>query len=363
MMRWGGTVALCLLLSAGCEPPKVVRSAGGRVYVGRFIQARAYEAYGRGALAEAEGRLEDAEQAYRTATELDADGPEPWTRLGAVLCRRGNRDEAEDAFSNAIDADATFSVAYRERARCALAAGDAAAALESSELATILDPDDVEAALVHVDALEKAQKHAMAAHLLVARLLEGKPSARVADRLAALAQKLDDRGLARFAADARERANAETTKFTPPRPVDRTAVDAALAHGDLPLARSLATRAKASQGEIALRAAALGKLDLAREQAKLVLDADPSDGSAAIALVLASDRAGIGDAVDRARHARFDRSVPLARLLFAEALVRETSVADARSLVDEAELRTERKDALEEASRQRLRHALASSSK
>ncbi|MBK6516332.1 MAG: tetratricopeptide repeat protein [Polyangiaceae bacterium] len=191
MSRPAAASALLALaaLAMGCVGRTVTRSADGIVYEGRYISARAYEAYARGVIAEADGRLEEAIRAFRVASDLDDEGPEAPTRLGAVLCRRGDKDEAADAFEDAIDEDPTYAAAYRERARCALASEDPGLAIESAELASILDPDDVDAALLHVAGLERVGRYRDAARLVVARIVGGQRSASMGERLQVIAAK------------------------------------------------------------------------------------------------------------------------------------------------------------------------------
>ncbi|MBK8936468.1 MAG: hypothetical protein IPM79_02145 [Polyangiaceae bacterium] len=360
MSRPAAASALLALaaLAMGCVGRTVTRSADGIVYEGRYISARAYEAYARGVIAEADGRLEEAIRAFRVASDLDDEGPEAPTRLGAVLCRRGDKDEAADAFEDAIDEDPTYAAAYRERARCALASEDPGLAIESAELASILDPDDVDAALLHVAGLERVGRYRDAARLVVARIVGGQRSASMGERLQVIAAKTKDRGLARLADEVIAGARAQSRSVgAEPRPT-RADIDDALARGDLPGARKLATRAKTSQGEIALRAAALGRYELAREQATLVLDADPRDGPAAVALLVACERKGLADAIARAKDARLREAPVLARLLLAEVIDREVSAADARLVVDATDLATARADPLEELVRRHLAQTL-----
>jgi hypothetical protein len=83
-----------------------------------------------------------------------------------------------------------------------------------------------------------------------------------------------------------------------------------------------------------VRAAALGRAAEAREQAELVLGADPADTSARIALAAAADLAGDPAAVAaamRAIPARGTAPSPLARLVFAEALARRVGPDAARA--------------------------------
>ncbi len=330
LCRWLGLACLALA-GTGCSKPSVVRSAGGETYVGRFIGARAYEAYARGALFEAEGKTDAAISAFREAAELDADGPEPWTRLGALLCDR-DLDAASSAFDHGKSADPSFGPLRREIARCHLRAGRKAEALREAELAAILDPDDEESALTLVDALEANGKHVEALRLLVAHHVAGAPSAVLRERLRARAAKSNDRALERL---AREPA-ARGASFPPRDKPTLAAVDGALLEGDLGGARKLALRVKLTPGDLALRAAALGRFDLALEQGTLVFDADPESQSAWLA-VLASRHlraSQLDPAADLAGHVGSSRPLTrLERLVLAEALARAAGSESARQVL------------------------------
>src|SRR6185503_17134008 len=87
--------------------------------------------------------------------------------------------------------------------------------------------------------------------------------------------------------------------------------------------------ARVTASELAARAAALGRGEIARSQAELVLGADPADGTARVALAVCADLAGDDPALARAmaelppaRDARLVAVSPLARLLLAELLSR-----------------------------------------
>lgn len=351
------------MFCAGCTEPVVVRSAGGQVYVGRFINARAYEAYARGALEEAEGRYDDAVRSFRSAAEDDDDGPEPWTRLGAVLCHKGELSAATDAFEKAVAVDATFAGAHREWARCLLAQHQDKRAVLEAELAFLLAPDDDETVAVYVDALDAAGQPMVAARLLVARLLAERPHRAEAERLSKLRGVMEDEMLGPFARallQATQSDSGARDLDTKPVPPDRRMLDLALERGDLAGARRMATRAKVSQGEIALRATAMGRLSDAREQAELVLGADPTDVSAAIALLAATDDR---DPIALARAAGMLRDgrgklLPLARLLFAEVLLRHAGKEPAGAVLAGEDLKAPRPDPLEEICRARLATAL-----
>src|SRR5260221_14257265 len=95
-----GAVLVLLPLSA-CAPRSVVRLVDGVPIHHRPISIRAYAAYARGAVAEATGALNVALLEYRTATDADSRGVEPWVREGAVSCALGGFDAANNAFAEA----------------------------------------------------------------------------------------------------------------------------------------------------------------------------------------------------------------------------------------------------------------------
>jgi tetratricopeptide (TPR) repeat protein len=56
-------------------------------------------------------RLEDAERAYRAATDIVPDLARPWTGLAMVQARRGDRLAAGESCSRALGLDPDFTVA------------------------------------------------------------------------------------------------------------------------------------------------------------------------------------------------------------------------------------------------------------
>src|SRR5262249_6370554 len=115
-------------------------------------------------------------------------------------------------------------------------------------------------------------------------------------------------------------------------------------------------------GELALRAAALGVLALAREQGELVLGADPADASARIALVAAADLRGdlgaIGDLM-RAMPRALTPVSPLGRWIFADVLRRRVGAAAARAFLGGEVGEAREEDPLLAATEKRVREALA----
>jgi hypothetical protein len=118
-------------------------------------------------------------------------------------------------------------------------------------------------------------------------------------------------------------------------------VDDAIRQGNIDDARKAARHAHLPPAELAVRAVAIGAAKLAREQAEHVLGADPASASARVALAAASDALaddqGVGVALELPRGERFTDLSPLARLVFAELLVRRTGRDAAQAFVGSLE--------------------------
>src|SRR5262249_46255631 len=126
--------------------------------------------------------------------------------------------------------------------------------------------------------------------------------------------------------------------------------------------RRAAHHARLPLSEIALRAAALGRLAAAKTQAEVLVGADPSDASARIALAVAADLAGNADALAGALTgipAALTPASPLARLLFAELLDRRVGPAAARDFLGALPGEEAPGDALLEQVARRVRARLA----
>ena len=286
------TFAVVALLLCGCAlPPRpVVRVVDGREVPGRFVSVSAYALYARGVVLEEEGDLAGAEDAYRRALEHDPRSAHILVRLGALGCRRGWA-QAERAFQAAEAADPDYEMLWRARARCALRRNRAPEAARSAELAFRLDPDQPETTLLLARVREQQQRPDEAQQLLEALVVRTPDSLEAWRALRELSRAYDPNRLFRHA-DRQVRRLLE--RLQPPGPSDgarsdATPVDDALASGHLSAARHLATQLGIGAGELALRAVAVGRADLGREQAHLVLSADPTDGDAWVALVAAAD--------------------------------------------------------------------------
>ncbi len=356
--------AACLTLGCGCASASwVERAYDGRVVEGRPIEAASYAAFLRGAMAEASGDSRGALAAYRDAAEQDPNGPEIWTRIGAVRCALEPRDaEADDAFARALRADDQYAGAWRAKARCALARKDAAAVAVAARRAAELDPspDGAHSLLARAgrtvrDATTRDALVALTATApdrvvawdalaawaqsrgdvaLWAKALEAVVTiaparrdaiARAAEELAGAGQIAEARAIAAAAAVAEDRPLSEERH---PLAV-RLAVDDALVRGDASAVELRATRAHLDLEEVAARALLGGRRDLARELARVVLRADPD--ASGMRLVLAACDGG--DVVRTASDVRGHgaRASGAALVAFGEAAVRAVSPEDVRA--------------------------------
>ncbi|WP_437604060.1 hypothetical protein WMF28_21015 [Sorangium sp. So ce590] len=322
-----------LSFGAGCAAPRVARSVDGQIIEGRQIGPHAYALYAIGAESEARGDLAMALQAYELAEDSDPESADIWTRVGSVRCRLDRPEAADDAFERARAIDPDYEPAHREQARCDLAAGRLLAALGRVDRAILLDPDRDDGILLRAEILRQLGRTEDARLSLRALLVRRPWSADAWRELRAVALGAGDRAAAEEAARrlrelASRRAAASGRPLPPRGPLAE--LDEALVLGQLRRARRLARDADLPPAEIAVRAAALGRVAEAREQAELVSAADPASASALVALAAAADLGGDLEALTRAcdalnAPAGGGAAVPpsrLARLLFAELLLR-----------------------------------------
>ncbi|MEP7120707.1 MAG: hypothetical protein ABJE95_07355 [Byssovorax sp.] len=354
---------------SGCAGPTVVRVVDGREVLGRFVSDYAYALYGRAAYEEAqldEARGEGgigrgapsragrtALAALEAAASEDDESARLWAAIGALRCRPpgADLDGANAALERARGLDPDDPVVHREIARCRVTAAKAARdperaralrdeALAAALQAVRLDPDDVAAASVAASLLVGAGRAAEASRLLRALPIRAPGSTEAWLALLAFARATHDDALAlRAARQARAlspRLAVELEAATPAL-APLAEVDEALRRDDLEAARRHARRAHLTLGELAVRAAALGRVGPARAEAAVVLAADPADLSARIALAvaadLARDPAGLAAAMDAipAPPTALTAPSPLAGLLFAELLSRRVDEGAARA--------------------------------
>jgi tetratricopeptide (TPR) repeat protein len=314
-----------------------VRVVDGREIEGRYIGEDAYAAYLRAADAEAHGDRVAALQYYEAAASSDTDSPEVWTRIGAVRCAASTEDpRAQRAFERALGSDPEYEPAWRELARCELARGHVAEASRASDRALLLDPDCVATSVLHAEITQRSRGDTDARHELEALVVRTAGAIEAWRALRELGERTRDKDLvlrATAAIRARNPTAPEAANLSTSARL--TEIDEALARGDLALARTLATRSHRLASELALRAAALGKVEIARTQAELVLGADPTDASSliasAVAADLAKDEAGVARALVPFATSSVTPPSRLAELLFAELLERRAGASAARA--------------------------------
>jgi tetratricopeptide (TPR) repeat protein len=334
-----GVAALAVVLTACASTVPVERVYGGRSLHGRYVESGAYAAFLRGAIAEAGGDSRGALEAYKAAAELDSEGPEIWTRLGAVRCAADGRDrKADEAFARAVATDPTYGKAWEARAKCALARGDGAGSLAAAARAAELDAsaDEANAMLARSAGAgrDTATREALVALTLTSRapvvawdalsrwaesrgdvalwvkalqaVVRLDPArrdavAQASERLAGTGAIAEARSLAAAAVGAGEQPLSEAR-----HPLAcRLAVDEAIFHGKAASVSVRASRARLSLEEAAGRALLLGKPDVARELASAIVRADPSALGASLVLAVAEGR----DVLGAARGDRGDATV------------------------------------------------------
>ena len=268
------------LVSAGCAGgPAVARVVNGHDIDGRFIGPDAYAAYMEGALLEEQGDLRGADAAYQRALDEDGGAGEIWARLGRVRCSSNPR-ASDAAFQWAKAKGPRIGEVWVADARCGLERGNAARARSSAERAAALDPGNVEASLLVIEALVMTGDRVTAERWLRATRLLYPEAAGLPDSLEAVSAS----------------TRRTTAKITPPtsaRPwAGRDAIEAldgALRTGDADAVRSAAVHAHVSTGWLALRAVELGQQGLAKESAEMTLAAEPSNVDARVAALAAAD--------------------------------------------------------------------------
>lgn len=245
-----------LMLTACSGSQKIERRAGAHVESGRKVPSSAYAWYARARALHRQGELELAEHAYQKVLALDARSGAAYAGLGAAHCAT-SRERARGTFARGLRrADEKVPI-HLAQGRCELRWGEAERALEAARRAFARAPAAPEVSALLVDALRSASQGAEAARV--------------------------------------ERAYLLYARSQPPRVApapDRRAVDRALERGNLVLAEALSLEAM-SQGELALRALALGHVAFARELAQLIVLAAPTDGTAHLVLALAGEDAGV----------------------------------------------------------------------
>jgi hypothetical protein len=305
------------------SPEIVERAFDGQVAGGRPVEPRAYAAFLRAAIAEAQGDTSAALAAYVETVRVDPRAAEAWTRLGALRCRVDPPDPQVDAaFARASGLQPDDAGVWSARASCALARGDIGGARALARNAVALDPhaDAVNLLLASIAPPQDAQttRATLVALTVTARdqsaawdalatwaharrevglwayalaeIARAAPArraevARAAEELSGVGQTWEARVVASAAADADDRP------FDADRGLAaRLALDEAIARGDVGAVSDRATRLRLPLDEAAGRAFLARRRSLAHDLVASDARADP--GATGARLVLAAIGAG-----------------------------------------------------------------------
>lgn len=283
-LRW---LALCIAVSlSGCFRGSyaVTRVVDGKAVVGPFVGEEAYAAYLEASILEAEGKTREALVAYQKALALDPKSPDSWARVGALQCKLGESPAA--AFERAIGLDSKYEGVWAAKAECHLSREEYDLALEEARKAVEVEPYSMSSVILLARALERVGK-VEEARVFLDELTIREPLSIEAHRARLdLALSMGDDAHAeirahRIAEIAPDLSNALSEKIASLSTLAR--IDEALLRRDLESAREMAIAARISKSTLALRAIALGRLDLAREEADLAMSANPDDLDAKVA--------------------------------------------------------------------------------
>lgn len=248
-------VSITGLLSCGGSH-EVPRKSGDSIEYGRHISPQAYAWYARGLHFERNGQLQSAEAAFQSAIDNDRESGSAWAALIRVRCETNDKAALEAAAQGLRRAQRRAPV-LSARAACLLQTWGT-------------EPRKQDTNGLLQQALEDSQK---------AVALE--PAYAPANQLVGRCLRL----LGRDATARRwERAFALYVQAPPEPRAERAAaqrIDAALLADDLDQARRFAV-SELSAGQLAVRALAWGKTELATEQAVMTLKASPRDPDATL---------------------------------------------------------------------------------
>lgn len=262
-LRSSGVLAALFLLGCG-SGEQVLRREGDQTRIGRVVSGTAYAWYLRGQWYESAGKLAEAEYSYDQGASVDARSGTLYAALGRVRCLLDD-PKTHGTFAEGMSRAQEKLPVLLEESACALHRGRTGIAIRASRDAVELAPSDEKASLALASAL-LASRDSLAAERVARgyRLYSG----RVLERPA------------RSVAPEHELPDLKSA---------RKQVDDALNVGDLVRARNAGAGVVPS-GEIALRAALLGKTELALEQAARTLTLDPTDFDANVAELIAQSQ-------------------------------------------------------------------------
>ena len=302
-MRRGVTSVLVLISLASCGTGTITRVRAGHSYEERSIDARAYAAYARGRLYEAQGDLSRAAAQYRAVVALDPEAGEAWVRLGAVHCIE-NPKPADHAWDKAARLDPESPKLWAEKARCELRHNHSRAALQFAQLAMRFDPTSVDAVSLVATAAGKLNRsrdglawlYGAAAmnptNAYLWRLILATNNLPIAERRYAAAQLAKLRppdSIAILPAYSSVVGSNQTTQAAWARKLEQDLEDGFSAD-DVVKARRIATMLGLNPEQLARRAVLAGAYDTALQEADLILEVASDNAIAWIVGLLAADR-------------------------------------------------------------------------
>ena len=360
---------LAALLGACVPQASVERAYDGNVVSGRAVDARAYAAFLRATLAEANGDVATALAGYAEAVALDPAAAEAWSRIGALRCRNDPRDPWADAsFSRALALDSNSAAAWSGRAACAQARGDVEGARAAARRAAELDPradhanvmalgsrasrdaasERIALLALTVTAREKpvawgalaAWAHASGDVALWALALEQMAHVApektaelvlAAEELSGLGRTEEARVVA--AAVASTAAGDAHRFFAGHALAARLALDESVEGGDPEASSHRATQVRLPIDEAAGRALLEGHAAAARALATATARADPGAEGARLVLAVSGDGDPVGTGRSAGRSGAGEPPSAAAFVAFGCALVRVASPDDARTIL------------------------------
>jgi tetratricopeptide (TPR) repeat protein len=248
---------LALFLLLGCQTTGLVeRRAGNATSYGRSVPGEAYAWYVRGQYHERGGELGDAAYAYEQALKQDDRSGSAWGALLRVYCRKDEKaawETLERGRARALEQLPLLVAA----SHCASEHGKKSEAIVYARAALALDP------------------HSEIASRTIVSALRGAGDSGTADAAERAFKLFRGYTLARTPELAQDHVFSSVKEA-------RARADQAILEGNIEGARrdSVGTL---GDGELALRAALLGQVELAHVLAEHVLFLDPDDGEAALA--------------------------------------------------------------------------------
>jgi len=258
-------IALAIALLPGCASSRsITRRNGSTVQKGRFIPPEAYAWYARGLHEERNRDFAKAEHSFLSVLSHDEHSGAAWAGLIRLRCDDGG-EKLIDVHRGGTEVGDRPALAHEAMAQCLLQRS--ASTTDEREKKKLL-----RRAVSSAKKAMRAEPASLAAHQILVDTLRAGGKEREALQ--------------------HVRSFRLFTHSRQARPVPEPSVDDLLRKSDLTEARSRATGAH-SPGELAARALALGKIELAKEQATLVVRAAPGDAdSVAVLHLLGHDQQG-----------------------------------------------------------------------